>query len=72
MLKKKKKEECTMVMDISADFNILTCVVDKDVQSGFSRQEGLSKAANWLEARQIQLHENHLIVPTLLKDINAG
>lgn len=49
-------------------FYILTCIVDEDVQSGFSLQEGFSKAAHRLETRQIQVHEQHLVVPALLKD----
>lgn len=51
-----------------AAVNNLTCIVDEDVQSGFSFQEGFGKAANRLETPQIQLHEHHLITATLLRD----
>lgn len=49
--------------------NNLTCIVDEDVQSGFSFQEDFSKTANRLETSKIQLHEHHLVTVTLLWDI---
>lgn len=61
-----------MKRDIPPCFNILTCIVDEDVQSGFSLQEGFSKAANRLETCQIQLHEHHLSVPALLEHNNTN
>lgn len=51
--------------------SILTCIVDQDVQPGFTIQEVFSKAANRLETGQVQLHEHHLTVPALLEDVHA-
>lgn len=58
----------TIEREISSCFSILTCIVDEDVQSGFSLEEVLGKEANRLETCQIQVHEQHLVVPTVLDD----
>lgn len=50
---------------------MLTCIVNKYVQPGFSRQKVFNKDANRLETGQIQLHEDHLTVAALLEDIDT-
>lgn len=45
-----------------------TCIVDKNVQSGFSLEEGFSKALHRLQTWQIQMHEQHLIIATFLEN----
>lgn len=63
-------KQCTTGWVLPSCSNTLTCIVDENVKSGLRLQEVFSKAAYRLQTSQIQQHKHHLIVPTLLMDIN--